>query len=480
MPGLIAVVLGLVGAVDGDADVVGLVFGEHGEFDTDFGEVEAGDFFVELLRQDGDADFAAVFGFPEFDLSQRLIGEAVAHDEAWVTGGAAEVHEAAFGEHVDAVAGREGVFVHLGLDVEALDVGACIELIDLDFVVEVADVADDGLVLHQLHVFQGDDVFVARGGDVDVAGAEGVFDGHDTVAFHGGLEGADGVDLGDDDLGTHAAEGSGAAFADIAVTADDADFAGDHDVGGALDAIEEGFAAAVEVVELGLGDAVVDVDGREEQFACAGHFIETVDAGGGFFGDAFEVFDDLMEDAGLFDGDVFEEVFDDLHFVVVGGSLDPLVAVFHFVAFVDEEGDVATVIDDELRAFVAWEDDGLPGAPPVFFEGLAFPGKDGGAGGRDGGGGVVLGGEDVAGGPTDIGAEFLEGLDEDTGLDGHVQGAGDADASERLFRAVFFAGGHEAWHFVFGDVEFFAAEVGEGDVFNFVVGHRVWVLGSSL
>jgi hypothetical protein len=33
---------------------------------------------------------------------------------------------------------------------------------------------------------------------------------------------------------------------------------------------------------------------------------------------------------------------------------------------------------------------------------------------------------------------------------------------------------------VFGDVEFFAAEVGEGDVFNFVVGHRVWVLGSSL
>jgi hypothetical protein len=25
---------------------------------------------------------------------------------------------------------------------------------------------------------------------------------------------------------------------------------------------------------------------------------------------------------------------------------------------------------------------------------------------------------------------------------------------------------------VFGDVEFFAAEVGEGDVFNFVVGHE--------
>jgi len=47
-------------------------------------------------------------GFPKFDLCQRLVGEAVAHDEAGVTGGAAEVHQAAFGEHVDAVAGGKG------------------------------------------------------------------------------------------------------------------------------------------------------------------------------------------------------------------------------------------------------------------------------------------------------------------------------------------------------------------------------------
>jgi hypothetical protein len=33
---------------------------------------------------------------------------------------------------------------------------------------------------------------------------------------------------------------------------------------------------------------------------------------------------------------------------------------------------------------------------------------------------------------------------------------------------------------VLGDVEFFAAEVGEGDVFYFVVGHGFWVLGSGL
>ena len=36
-----------------------------------------------------------------------------------------------------------------------------------------------------------------------------------------------------------------------------------------------------------------------------------------------------------------------------------------------------------------------------------------------------LGGEDVAGWPGDLGSELQQGLDEDRGLDGHVQASGD-------------------------------------------------------
>ena len=39
---------------------------------------------------------------------------------------------------------------------------------DLNLAVEVADVADDGVVLHRAHVLDGDDVLVAGGGDEDV------------------------------------------------------------------------------------------------------------------------------------------------------------------------------------------------------------------------------------------------------------------------------------------------------------------------
>ena len=46
----------------------------------------------------------------------------------------------------------------------------------VDLVVEVADVADDRLVLHPRHVVGGDDVVVAGGGDEDVGGLDDVLE----------------------------------------------------------------------------------------------------------------------------------------------------------------------------------------------------------------------------------------------------------------------------------------------------------------
>ena len=102
------------------------------------------------------------------------------------------------------------------------------------------------------------------------ARVDDVLERADLVALHRGLQRADRVDLGDDDAGALAAQRLGAALADVAVAADDGDLAGDHHVGRAVDAVDQRVAAAVEVVELGLGDRVVDVDRREQQLARLG------------------------------------------------------------------------------------------------------------------------------------------------------------------------------------------------------------------
>ena len=136
----------------------------------------------------------------------------------------------------------------------------------------------------------------------------------------------------------------------------------------------------------------------------------------------------------------------------------------------DEQRDVATVVNDDLRPEAILVRERLLGAPPVLFERFALPGEDGNASGGDGGGGMILGGEDVAAGPADVGAEGDHGLDKDSGLDGHVQRAGDTDACERLARGILVADGHEAGHFLLGNVDLFAAEVCQTDVSNLVFG----------
>jgi len=55
----------------------------------------------------------------------------------------------------------------------------------------------------------------------------------------------------------------GAVLADVAVAGDHRDLAGEHDAGRALQAVAERLAAAVQLVELRLGDRVVDVEGRD-------------------------------------------------------------------------------------------------------------------------------------------------------------------------------------------------------------------------
>ena len=82
---------------------------------------------------------------------------------------------------------------------------------------------------------------------------------------------------------------------------------------------------------------------------------------------------------------------------------------------------------------------------------------------------AVLGGEDVAACPPDGSAQGRERFNEYGGLHGHVQGAHDAHSVQRPGSGVFFTHGHQAGHFMFGDVQFLAAEAGKADVAHLVV-----------
>ena len=357
--------------------------------------------------------------------------------------------------------------MHLRLDLVPLEV---LQAGDLNLRVEVTDVADDGVVLHRAHVLDANDVLVARGGAEDVGLVGDVFQGADLIAFHGGLQGADRVDLGDHDAGAALAQRGGRALAHVAVTADHRDLAGQHDVGAATDRVDQRFTAAVQVVELGLGDAVVDVDGRERQVALLGHFVQAVDARGGLFRHAADGLADGRIEARLLGDVALHDLEEGFLFLVlrVGQQREVLLGLRAEHA---QQGGVAAVVQDQVRIAAVGPFEDLVGVVPVLFQRLALGGEDRGAGGGDGGRGVVLGREDVAGGPAHFGAQGFQRLDQDGRLDRHVQRAGDAGALQDLRRTELVAQSHQAGHFGLGDRDFLLAEIGEADVADDIVGH---------
>ena len=117
----------------------------------------------------------------------------------------------------------------------------------------MSDVANNGLILHLVHVGTGDDVFVTCCRHKNVCLVNSIVHGYDTVAFHRSLQGADRIHLSYPHLRRQGTQGLGAALADVAVAGNDRNLTGDHDIGCTLDAVDQGLTATVQVVKFTLG-----------------------------------------------------------------------------------------------------------------------------------------------------------------------------------------------------------------------------------
>lgn len=82
---------------------------------------------------------------------------------------------------------REFESFDLGLDFNLLDTGPVGETVVVDFVIEVTDVTDDGVVLHLSHMFSHNDVLVTGGGNEDISFLEDGFKSDNLETLHAGL-----------------------------------------------------------------------------------------------------------------------------------------------------------------------------------------------------------------------------------------------------------------------------------------------------
>mmetsp|Transcript_60139 Transcript_60139/g.68467 ORF Transcript_60139/g.68467 Transcript_60139/m.68467 type:complete len:448 (+) Transcript_60139:448-1791(+) len=439
--------------------------------------MESGNLFVQDL---GDQVallliFAGVLVGPQFNLGNSLVGERVGHDERRMTSGASQVQQSTFSQDDDAVTVGEDPSGNLGFDVDLLNTFDLLQTSHVDFVIEMTDVSNNSVVLHLLHVLGHDDIEVTGGGDEDIDLTNNLVESDNGDTVHSGLQSADGVDFSDHNLGTSSLHGGGTSLSDITETEDQDLLTGDHNIGGSHDTIGERVSATVDVIELGLGDRVVDVDSGEQEFTSLGHLVESQDTGGGFLRNTLDTGGHVGPSLGVLVQTVTEDSVDFLHFQVFGGvGVGLLSGLFEFLfgldTFVDEQGSVTSVINDHVGSGTFSPVEGAVGAVPVFSEGFSLPGEDSSRLGiGDSSSGVILSGEDVARAPSDFGTQSLQGFDQNSGLDGHMQRSSDFSTSQRLGSTIFRSARHQTGHFNLSHVEFLAAPFGEGHILNVVV-----------
>ena len=444
--------------------------------------MEAGNLLVQSLGEDVDVSglvLASVLFLPELQLGEDLVGERRRHDERGVASGATQVEKTTFSEDNDTLSVGENELVNLGLDGDTL--GGLHQTIHVNFVIEVANVSDNGVVLHLGHVLGHEDSLVTGAGDEDISCLDNIVQSLDGETFHASLEGTDGVNLGDGDDATAGTHRRGAALSDVSVSANDGLLSGKHNVGGTHNTVRERVLAPVKVVEFGLGDRVVDIDGREKKSSGLFHGVETVDTSGGFLGNTLASLGDLVPLVSLTG---LEKTLDDgqdnlelgiVSGVRVGKSSVLQEKILRLLSLMDEKGHVTTIIDDDVRsvalAVIFRPGDGVQGALPVLLKSLALPGEDGGGlVTGDSGSGVVLGREDVARAPADISSELLKSLDEDGSLDRHVERSRDTGALERFRGPELFTAGHKTRHLDFSEFDIQATGVGKGNISDCDVG----------
>merc|ERR1719436_1327831 len=150
-------------------DVVGLLLAGNRHLGAQGWQMQTCDLLVKRFREQVNVVLVAfLLSSQEVYLCEHLIREGAGHHEGRVAGGATEVDKAAGGEHDDAVAIREDEAVHLRLDVLDLYALHLLQAGHVDLIVKMPDVTDNGIVLHLLHVLQGDDLVIARGRSEDV------------------------------------------------------------------------------------------------------------------------------------------------------------------------------------------------------------------------------------------------------------------------------------------------------------------------
>jgi len=345
-----------------------------------------------------------------------------------MSGGATKIEESSLGKDDDTMSIWEYISINLWLNFGTLDSWVFLKSSHVDLIIEMSNISNDGVVLHLSHMVGHDDSLISCGSDEDITCVDNVLEFLDLETFHASLKGANWVNFGDDNSSSTGLHSSGRSFTNITISADDDFLTSDHDISSSHETIWKRVSASINVIELLLGDGVVNVDGSNDEFSLGGHLIESVNTGGSLLRHSNELGSHLGPFLGLSSLETLSDNSHDLLELKVVvllwvWKLSSLLEVsLSLDSLVDEKGSITTIINKNIWTIISWPCEHFVGAVPVLLKSLSLPGENvGGLGLDNSSSGMVLGGVDVARSPSNFSSKSVKGFDQNSSLDGHVE-----------------------------------------------------------
>merc|ERR1719288_69245 len=137
---------------------------------------------------------------------------------------------------------------------------------------------------------------------------------------------------------------------------------------------------SVHIVELGFGDAIVDIDGRKQKLTLGRHLFQPMHSRGCLFAHTLALSSHACVLGFVSRNRIFEQLKDALVFGVVstrGVWQRTVLGILglELLAFVHEQGGITAVVDQLVTPICAWHRHHLLCAPPILRQCLALPRK---------------------------------------------------------------------------------------------------------
>merc|ERR1711904_621363 len=183
----------------------------------------------------------------------------------------------------------ELISINLWFDFGSYDTWIFFKTFHINFVIKMTNISNNSIVLHLCHMVCHYNSLVSSGSNEDISGTNNAIELFDLKSFHSSLKGADWITFSNNNSSSTVFHGSGATFSNITETTDDNLFTSNHDICGSHETIRKRVLASIDVIELLLGNGIININSSKEEFTFSRHLIKSVNTSGSFFRNTNEI-----------------------------------------------------------------------------------------------------------------------------------------------------------------------------------------------